>query len=59
MQGDVFDVVLSGGIFKGSPRMFTRTQEKISSFAPKMTATLPIQEPLIGAGMIAIQTLPS
>jgi N-acetylglucosamine kinase len=59
MEEDVFDVVLSGGIFVGSNRIFTGTQERISSFAPKMTATLPIQEPLIGAGMIALQSLHS
>jgi N-acetylglucosamine kinase len=59
MEGDVFDVVLSGGIFIGSTRMFTGTKDRISSFAPKMTATLPIKEPLIGAGMIALQSLHS
>jgi N-acetylglucosamine kinase len=59
MQGDSFDVVLSGGIFKGSTLMVNGIREMIHSFAPKATVTLPVQEPLIGAGMIAIQLLPS
>lgn len=59
MQGDVFDVVLSGGIFQGSTRMIEGIRNIIEPFAPLATVTLPIREPLIGAGMIAIQNLSS
>jgi N-acetylglucosamine kinase-like BadF-type ATPase len=57
LQGDALDVVLSGGIFTGSPRMVEGTRTQIQSFAPNTSVFLPIREPLIGAGMIAIQSL--
>lgn len=57
LQGDALDVVLSGGIFKGSSRMVEGTRMQIHSFAPNTSVFLPIREPLIGAGMIAMQLL--
>ena len=57
MQDDVFDVVLSGGIFTSSPQMEEQVREIIQSFAPTASIFLPLQEPLIGAGMIALQSL--
>jgi N-acetylglucosamine kinase-like BadF-type ATPase len=57
LQGDTFDVVLSGGIFKGTQRMVEGIREQILAFAPNTSVHLPIREPLIGAGMIAMQLL--
>ena len=59
LQGEALDVVLSGGIFTGSPRMVEGTRTHIHSFAPNTSVFLPIREPLIGAGVIAIQSLTS
>lgn len=55
MNNDAFDVVLSGGIFTGSQLMIGEISKTIRSFAPAASVLLPLNEPVIGAGMIALQ----
>ena len=55
LENDAFDVVLSGGIFTGSQLMIDEIGKTIHSFAPAALVLLPINEPVIGAGMIALQ----
>lgn len=57
MTDDSFKVVLSGGIFSGSERMVEATRLNIASFATNATVILPRHEPVIGAGMIALEKL--
>lgn len=57
MQSDPFNVVLAGGIFKGSEEMVKKVRELILKFAPTAEVNLPKFEPVIGAGMIALQSL--
>ena len=59
MQSDTFSVVLSGGIFSGSKQMVEATRREIGSFADSTTVILPRHEPVIGAGMIALDSLKS
>jgi N-acetylglucosamine kinase len=54
MVNESFNVVLAGGIFSGSSRMVEATRRAISSFATQAKVILPLYEPVIGAGMIAL-----
>jgi N-acetylglucosamine kinase-like BadF-type ATPase len=55
MEDETFEVVLSGGIFKGSPRMVEIIQKELSEVNPQAEVILPRQEPAIGAGLIALE----
>ena len=55
MGKQAFDVVLSGGIFQGSPRMVAHLGAAIARFAPRATAALPRREPAWGAAWLALQ----
>lgn len=55
MVNDAFEVVLSGGIFKGSPRMVEIIQQKLRDVNTRAEVILPRQEPVIGAGLIALE----
>jgi N-acetylglucosamine kinase-like BadF-type ATPase len=56
LMDQVFDVVLSGGIFQGSPRMVARLRGEIARFAPGATVSLPRREPAWGSAWIALQS---
>jgi hypothetical protein len=57
MVNESFNVVLAGGIFSGSSRMVEATRRAISSFATQAKVILPLYEPVIGAGMIALNNV--
>jgi N-acetylglucosamine kinase-like BadF-type ATPase len=57
MVDDAFEVVLSGGIFKGSPRMVEIIQQELKDVNPRAEVILPRQEPVIGAGLIALEAV--
>jgi N-acetylglucosamine kinase len=55
MEKETFEVVLSGGIFKGSPRMVEIIQQELGNVFPLADVILPRREPVIGAGLIALE----
>jgi N-acetylglucosamine kinase len=55
MVEDAFEVVLSGGIFKGSPRMVEIIRGELRDLNPNADVILPHREPVIGAGLIALE----
>ena len=55
MVKDTFEVVLSGGIFKGSPRMVEIIQQELGNVIPHADVILPRREPVIGAGLIGLE----
>jgi N-acetylglucosamine kinase len=55
MENDTFEVVLSGGVFKGSPRMVQIIRQELRQVAPRAEVILPRREPVIGAGLIALE----
>jgi N-acetylglucosamine kinase-like BadF-type ATPase len=57
MPSEPFNVVLAGGIFKGSEEMVKKVRKLILNYAPNAKVNLPKFEPVIGAGMIALQPL--
>jgi len=57
MANDAFEVVLSGGIFKGSPRMVEIIQQELRGANPRAEVILPRREPVIGAGLIALEAV--
>jgi N-acetylglucosamine kinase len=57
MVKDTFEVVLSGGIFKGSPRMVEIIQQELGNVVPHAEVILPRHEPVIGAGLIALEAV--
>jgi N-acetylglucosamine kinase-like BadF-type ATPase len=57
MVNDAFEVVLSGGVFKGSPRMVEIIQQKLRDVNTRAEVILPRQEPVIGAGLIALEVI--
>lgn len=57
MVNDAFEVVLSGGIFKGSPRIVEIIQHKLRDVSTRAEVILPRQEPVIGAGLIALEMI--
>jgi N-acetylglucosamine kinase-like BadF-type ATPase len=57
MEQQAFEVVLSGGIFGGSPRMVGAARREVEAFAPKADTHLPRSEPVLGAAWMASQTL--
>jgi N-acetylglucosamine kinase-like BadF-type ATPase len=59
MVHETFEVVLSGGIFKGSPRIVEIIQKELSEVNPQAGVILPRQEPVIGAGLIALEVVRS
>jgi N-acetylglucosamine kinase-like BadF-type ATPase len=59
MGKDTFEVVLSGGIFKGSPRMVEIIKEELGNVIPHADVILPRREPVIGAGLIALEVVRS
>ncbi|HEY46014.1 MAG: hypothetical protein AMJ88_09855 [Anaerolineae bacterium SM23_ 63] len=59
MENDSFEVVLSGGIFKGSPRIVEIIQQELREVAAQAEVILPRREPVIGAGLIALELVRS
>jgi N-acetylglucosamine kinase len=57
MEKDTFEVVLSGGIFKGSPKMVEIIRQELGDVNPHAVVILPRREPVIGAGLIALEGL--
>jgi N-acetylglucosamine kinase len=55
MQGQVFEVVLSGGIFHGSARMVEAVRREVAAFASEADVHLPRNEPVLGAAWMALQ----
>jgi N-acetylglucosamine kinase-like BadF-type ATPase len=55
MESMTFSVVMSGGIFRGSPRLRGGLAEQIAAFAPHAEAILPKAEPVIGAALMALE----
>ncbi len=55
MEGLVFDVVLSGGIFRGSPSLVGLVGREVKAFAPRAAVILLQHEPAYGAALIALQ----
>ena len=55
MVNDDFEVVLSGGIFKGSSRMAEIIRQELKVVNPRAQVILPRREPVIGAGLIALE----
>jgi N-acetylglucosamine kinase-like BadF-type ATPase len=50
-----FEVVLSGGIFAGSPAIVEAVGEEIRAFAPEAEVHLPRHEPVVGAVLLALR----
>ena len=55
MEELAFDLVLSGGIFRGSPRLVELMGREVKAFAPRAAVSLPQHEPAYGAALIALQ----
>jgi N-acetylglucosamine kinase len=55
MEEQVFDLVLSGGIFKGSLSLVESVGREVREFAPRASVGLPQYEPAYGAALIALQ----
>jgi N-acetylglucosamine kinase len=55
MEEQVFDLVLSGGIFKGSSRLVESVGREVRAFAPRASVGLPQYEPAYGAALIALR----
>jgi N-acetylglucosamine kinase len=50
-----FEVVLSGGIFAGSPAVVEAVGEEVRAFAPGAEVHLPRHEPVVGAILLALR----
>lgn len=59
MEGDTFDLILAGGICKGSPKIVELIRDQIRKYAPQAEVKLPIREPVVGAGLIALDWIAS
>jgi len=57
MQEQGFDLILSGGILAGSPRVVELVRREIASFAPRAAIALPGHPPAYGAALIALQAV--
>lgn len=57
MQDQAFDLVLSGGILAGSPRLVNLVSREIVAFAPRAAIALPSRPPAYGAALIALQAV--
>ncbi len=55
MESMSFSVVMSGGVFRGSPRLRRGLAERIAAFAPRAEPILPRAEPVIGAALMALE----
>ncbi|MEW6567795.1 MAG: BadF/BadG/BcrA/BcrD ATPase family protein [Chloroflexota bacterium] len=55
MEERAFEVVLSGGIFQGSPRMVERIRRQLAVWTPQAAVILPRQEPVWGAAWLALR----
>jgi len=55
MEELAFNLVLSGGLFKGSSRLVESVGREVRAFAPKASIGLPHYEPAYGAALIALQ----
>ena len=56
LRQEGIDLVLSGGIFKGSSRLVESVGREVRAFAPKASIGLPQYEPAYGAALIALQS---
>jgi N-acetylglucosamine kinase len=54
-KDEPLEVVLSGGIFGGSPFLVEAVQEEITAFAPGADVHLPRREPVFGAVWLALE----
>lgn len=52
-----FSVVMSGGIFRGSPRLRQGLTARVDEFAPRAETMLPKAEPVTGAALMALRAL--
>ena len=59
MEDDVFDLILAGGIFKGSTKMVEVIRDEVRKYAPQADVKTPILEPVVGAGLIALGQIAS
>lgn len=57
MQTDIFDLILAGGIFEGSPEVVEIIRGEIRKYAPQADVKLPLLEPVVGAGLIALDMI--
>jgi N-acetylglucosamine kinase-like BadF-type ATPase len=57
MENESFEVVLSGGIFKGCSRMVDLIRQELESLNPGIGVILARREPVIGAGLIALEAV--
>jgi len=55
MEQQNFEVVLSGGIFAGSPRMVEAVRRQVQAFAAGADSHLPRNEPALGAAWMALE----
>ena len=53
-ESDQFEVVLSGGILQGSPALVTMMQENLLKPFPRADVHLAREEPVVGAGLLAL-----
>ncbi len=56
LQGHAFEVVLSGSLFKGSPRLQAEIETVISAEAPAAQVTRLAAPPVIGGVLLAMET---
>jgi len=49
------EVVLSGGVFGGSPSLVEAVRGEITAFAPAADVHLPLHEPVVGAAWLALE----
>lgn len=54
LEATVFEVVLSGGVLQGSPRMVARIRRGLAACAPRAEAVLLQREPAWGAARLAL-----
>lgn len=57
MEDETFEVVLSGSIFQGTPRMVNHIRQELNTVNPHAAVIFPRLEPVIGAGLIALEAL--
>jgi N-acetylglucosamine kinase len=59
MEDDTFDLILAGGIFKGSQKMIEVIRQEIRKSVPQAEVKLPLLEPVVGAGLVALAWITS
>ena len=59
MEDDTFDLILAGGIFKGSSKIVEVIHDEVRKYAPQADVKTPLLEPVVGAGLIALDWIAS